>query len=380
MSQTLARRLRRLKYAADKSWSTQIVSAPRGASTTLVAPSSFGSLGDQALILGALHGAREELQAIVPGRATPWRDVGIPCDPMGPVMRPITRKVTVQGCKRYTSAGVTVLGADTIDGAYDHSFLAHRVEALNLCARSGYPAKLVNFSLREDPSRHAISLLRKLDSTVELWARDTVSQQRATEFLGRQIRLSPDVGALMPPAQSVPASSGTNERRVVLVPNAHFASLFGLSWNDLVEFWVELASEVSSRDFAVNLLAHDLRPHPGDRQLVADVGQHCTSLGLDCETQFPQSAPEAKSYIQQASACIAARMHACVAALSSMVPTVGIEYLGKFEGQFDWYGTLGAVVPFQNALSLSEVTMALDRIYMEERVESALEPSAFGWL
>lgn len=50
-------------------------------------------------------------------------------------------------------------------------------------------------------------------------------------------------------------------------------------------------------------------------------------------------------------------MHACVAALSSGVPTVGIGYVGKFSGQFAWYGDLGAVVEYRPDLTAEEIVV-----------------------
>ncbi|GAA4378980.1 hypothetical protein GCM10023152_26020 [Agromyces bauzanensis] len=92
-------------------------------------------------------------------------------------------------------------------------------------------------------------------------------------------------------------------------------------------------------------------------------------------------AREAKGVISRAVLLISARMHACVAALSSAVPTVGISYLGKFEGQFEWFDVPRVVVPFERATDTALIKRLAEQLLNERNVRgSQLKLGDFGWL
>nr|WP_188744294.1 polysaccharide pyruvyl transferase family protein [Agromyces bauzanensis] len=290
------------------------------------------------------------------------------------LMRRHSLHPTATARRLYSGNSVTVVGADTVGGDYEHRFLAHRVAALNESAASGHRVQLVNFSISAEPTPLALSLLRRLDSGVELHARDVNSQRRAQGFLQREVGVAPDVGALLECARVEQHAA----EYCVLVPNAHLATHFEFSESDLVDSWSDLATWLG-RKMKVFLLPHDLREHPGDLALVNRIAER---VNLDSVRPWVVAdAREAKGVISRAVLLISARMHACVAALSSAVPTVGISYLGKFEGQFEWFDVPRVVVPFERATDTALIKRLAEQLLNERNVRgSQLKLGDFGWL
>jgi len=337
----------------------------------LTAP--FGSMGDQALAAGSLR--LTELRGrsgtvLVPGDTASWVDVGIgSVESLDDWHEGKLWRLSHHARRRLQSEDLFVVGADTIDGRYDHRPIALRVRALNECAARGNTAALVNFSVSRNPSRASLSLLKRLDTRVELWARDEASRDRAAQQLGRSVHLAPDVGLLMEPLRSERViefeSTRAREPVAVIVPNAHLATEFGVSAERLRTFWTDLTVALSD-DFEVVVMPHDTRAVPDDVGFSESISREAGErLGKEVFCFVPASSREAKGLVSTARVCVAARMHACVGALSVGTPTVGIDYLEKFVGQFAWYGNLGSVIPFESALdverAMSTIRATLDR-------------------
>lgn len=304
-------------------------------------PAGEGSLGDEALIFGI-----RELAERAGRRAAFWV-LGDAPSLQGRGLDELRDARTIVGCavsrlnslgrRQVEEADLIVVGADTISGDYEHRFLAARVEALNRAAASGRSAKLVNCSVSREPSPLSVRLLRRLRRDVEVWARDLHAQARLAAVLDRSIGLAPDVGCLVAPRDSGTFAASGNEAFAVFVPNAHFSKYLGLEEGAILGAWSEA---IRSLPLPVVVLPHDVRKFPGDVELARRL-----AAGSGARLHLPVDVHDAKDVLARASLCVSARMHACVGALSSGTPTVGLEYLEKFRGQFAWYGALGVTVP-----------------------------------
>lgn len=137
--------------------------------------------------------------------------------------------------------------------------------------------------------------------------------------------------------------------------------MYGVGTEHLVTLWRDLGHRMRERgdDRPVEVVVHDVRDSVGDVALGRRIVEALAEVGVDATLTVPATAAEAKAAIAAADHCVSARMHACVAALSSGVPTVGIGYVGKFSGQFDWYGDLGSVLEYRPDLAADEI---LERI------------------
>ncbi|WP_183084880.1 polysaccharide pyruvyl transferase family protein [Mycetocola manganoxydans] len=357
--------------------------------TQVILPAAYGSMGDDALRAGTEEGANELNERVdlwMPGTAENWPAGHESVQSLEPLRIGQTGVLNRRALERFGRSDTTVIGADTLGGNYLHGFLGYRVAALRQAAFNGRRAKLANFSMGASPTPTALKLLRSLPSDVELWARDELSRERTQTFLQRDVRVAPDVGAL---ALATPTRTAKDiaERHatrgyVTLVPNAHFETLGWFTRTALVDFWVEVGVALSA-DYGVVLLPHDVRGRPGDVALSEEISKALERrVGEKVDVFTPQTAAQAKYVLQGSKGVVSARMHACVGALASGVPCVGLEYLGKFAGQFAWYGELGSVVPLESAVDAQTVLSAFRSLPSRSTGTwtSPVTAQSIGWL
>lgn len=354
--------------------------------TTVLLPAVFGSFGDQAMAEGARAVARKSGNAVAlagPGDTARWALAGTTeVESVDSLLFGRTMVTRSGFDNKFSGRDLIVIGADTMSGAYGHRFLACQIRALKLAARSGRRSSLVNMSWPDRPTALAARFLRALPTEVDVWARDQRSQRRLSSLLRRSVEVSPDVAFAMEPRETALLRKFLNERSdgnsVTLVPNAHIAQHFGADERDVVRFWVEAGRRLS-KTALVEIVVHDLRPKPGDAALARTIQDELQSNGVESRVFVPRSAAEASAALRSSDGCISARMHACVAALSGLVPTVGLEYLDKFRGQFEWFGDQGAVIsdrPHESAeLAVNKL---LERQSTSPDTWSA--PTDVGWI
>lgn len=324
--------------------------------TKIILPAAHGSFGDEAMGTVAVQ-MYPRADLVVPGDPSPWVELvpesvkvqSLSDITVGPGYTPTRRTLT-----SLHGAGIVVVGADTLAGDYELSILATRVRLLNAAVQEGKRAELVNFSLPDHIDPDALRLLRKLDHRVQLEARDAVSARRAKVVFGREVACSADIAAKLQPAGK-PLSGNP----VVFVPNAHIGDMYSVSRVEIVDLWKNIALSLG---MPVKVLVHDIREEVGDIELAEIIAEKVRGSGIDADVIVPHSAAEAKGLLSGARVCVSSRMHACVAALSSGVPTVGIGYVGKFSGQFSWFGELGLTVDFRKDLTAEDVCTLVHRV------------------
>lgn len=103
----------------------------------------------------------------------------------------------------------------------------------------------------------------------------------------------------------------------------------------------------------------------------------CSSLRTLYESRYPKrvfavtqplSERELKWIISKTDFFIGSRMHACIAALSQCVPTVGLAYSDKFLGVFESAGVGDSIIDLRTASSDDVVTRTL--LALEQRLET----------
>jgi polysaccharide pyruvyl transferase WcaK-like protein len=249
---------------------------------------------------------------------------------------------------------------------------------LNEAAVAGVASRLVNCSIPKRPTPLTLEILTKLDERVDVWARDVEQQDRLAGLLGRRVDVAPDIGALLEPTRT-PVTEQLEARHVdgyfVFVPNAHFYTHAGVGRAELVQIWRDTIRRLSTH-LPVIVMPHDLRTPPGDvelsRELAAD------QVGV--EVVVPSSGAEAKQILAQATLVVSARLHACIGAMSSGTPCLGIEYFNKFIGQFEWYGGLGSLIGQADVLDPAVVAERVDNMLSRSRADKPQLDFAHAWL
>ncbi len=232
---------------------------------------------------------------------------------------------------------------------------------LNHAAVEGRAATLFNGSFPSHPTAESVRTLRHLHPEVKIWARDEPSADRLRKTLGRQVGVAPDVAAMMKPVvpEGVVATE-TDRRQIALVPNLHFAKLGLMSHREVAQAWQDLVVALA-READVTVMPHDIRPSVGDVDFARELTAELQAQRIPVRCFMPRTAAEAKGFLSLMDGCVSARMHAAVAALSEGVPVVGISYLGKFVGQFSFYGAQEHVVEPEAMKSTGELVEALRR-------------------
>ncbi|MCU1473163.1 polysaccharide pyruvyl transferase family protein [Amnibacterium sp.] len=337
--------------------------APAEGRVNVLMPAGEGSLGDEALIFGTSElaaRARRTASFWLLGAAPSLLDRGLDeVRDSHTIVRMALSRLNAHGRSRAQGADLIVVGADTISGDYEHRFLAARVEALNHASAAGRSAKLVNCSETRAPSTLSVRLLGGLRDDVEVWARDRDSQERLLALLDRPVALAPDVGCLVTPRGSGRFRPPSDGPFAVFVPNAHFSAHLGLDEGELIGAWRDV---IRALPMPVVVLPHDVRGFPGD----VDLARRLTAVS-GAALHVPTDVHDAKDVLARASLVVSARMHACVGALSSGTPTVGLEYLEKFRGQFAWYGELGRTVPERAVCDPDEIGQAVSEVLQHDR-------------
>lgn len=323
----------------------------------LVSPASHGSFGDEAMLLASIEiltsrGIRPEV--LISGPQSTW-----PAENRN-IYSSFDQGVSFGGFLYRESSKVipfhtVAIGADSFDSAYGVRGVSRKIALLNSTVRAGGTAALANFSLRESRSPGAERLLRTLDSRVALWARDRVSASRAMQVFGRHVGSAPDVAAHLAPSDNF----GRVDRpgvTLALVVNGHLGRLNLDGDGEVFEYFKKLTLELSKICDNLLLVAHDVRDYPNDPALVQSILNVAPTNVIGC---IPNSAAEAKAILAQTTLCVTSRMHAAVATLSEGVPTVGLDYVDKFRGQFAWYGQEDEVVEIERD-RINDVLLLVD--------------------
>lgn len=345
------------------------------------APTSHGSFGDEALVLGTgfvLEKLGRPWTLMAPGAPEPWRMIGV--DTVSATEEGLSQGGVSweppQG-QKYGSA--VVIGADSIDFSYGVRNASAKLSALNRAASSGRPATLFNFSLRATLDPIARDLLTRLHPDVRICTRDPLTQERARRLFERDdIAAAPDVAIFLEPRQT-PASSSIEDwasgRRVAaLTVNNHLGVNF--SSRDMLQYFVGLGRVLIDAGFDVMVLAHDVREEQDDPGLARAVA---AELGSGASAATPADAREAKAMLTHMSVHVTSRMHAGVASLSQGVPTVGLDYVDKFRGQFSWYGAGDYVVPWTSPDVTERVKEMVDQVGRDVGLKDALERRTENW-
>lgn len=352
---------------------------------TVVSPAAYGSLGDEALLGGSLavnEAAGYRTTVWSPGDATRWPEHLGRVDSIDGAVHPLGFHWRYSELPR-SGRMLVILGADSIDGLYGVRSITARVRLANDHVAGGGEAHFANFSLRSEIAPGIRRILRHLDSSVTLSARDELSQSRAADLFEREVLIAPDIAQFLKPQKSnattrtIESLRGAREKGrpvVTLVPNAHFGALYGNS-DRYAQGLITVMRELTKAGAFVCVLTHDRRESPGDESLAKAVysevrgGRGVTSLHL------ARTAAEAKTVLSEADLVVSGRMHAAVAALSSSVPTIGLDYADKFVGQFKWYDAEHLVVDRGQLLEPLELHR-----FIVHAISSSERPNAAGAL
>jgi len=245
---------------------------------------------------------------------------------------------------------VFVIGADVLDGGYsvdwslDMWSLAYRIAA------DGCPVTIAGFSMNENVAAVIWDKIARFPKGVRINLRDPVSKRRFDAHCPGLAKLTADMAFALKPAPPTAIPPRTErwiqERKLAgdLVVgfniNRHLIKdIPTLTVTKLVDGTVAVLSRLAqTRKISFLLIPHDVREASNDTALLAELEDRLLpELGELVHLAEGFHADGIKSLVGRMDAVITGRMHLAIAALGQGVPTLGINYNGKFEGLMEHF-------------------------------------------
>ena len=310
--------------------------------TVICPPTAAGSLGDEAVVRGALEGLRQTVgPALIIEQGYPWyRDqLGVRSTAIAPRVLPVKVRKSVNTAVRAAAQRLAVdiylPSTDVLDGFYGATALLARLTALRRIAERGTRLHFVGFSWEGAPTS-ITDALRTLPN-----ARFSARDEHSREFFSAQTRLQCGLGSdlayLVSPFQKPTFSTVERLSRwreqglkiVGLTPNA----LWSERYPGIVSSLARLVRHRDMADVAFVFVPHDSRPGQSDvllsEQILDEAGtRHDSRVMIPAVPSFLSS----RGILGQVDVHVAGRMHSGIAAMSMGTPAIMISLQDKVLG------------------------------------------------
>lgn len=317
------------------------------ARTLIIPASTFGSLGDLAMVEG-LHVLLRE-RGLTPvalasyGPSDNWLtsfefrdDMVVPDGLFG-------WKVWTERLSNFDR--VFLNGADVLDGKYSVDFSIKRLSMIKYAARSNIPCTITGFSFNARVPDAVVQAFNEIPSSVRFCLRDPGSLQRFNERTNHQGVQVADLAFLLQPkdvsndpgAQKIQKAAENGRLCVGLTPNLHCVSADvppEQKRKICLEFFTRAAEELSKKHGClIVLLPHDTRGPHADNLLCDELSARLTPIGIE-HINMPSPADPAyvKGLLHHCHLAITGRMHCGIAALGTGTPVILIDYQDKVKG------------------------------------------------
>jgi colanic acid/amylovoran biosynthesis protein len=287
-------------------------------------------------------------------------------------------------------------GGDSFADMYQYARIWQSSRPLLWILRLGKPLHMLPQTYGPFNTMRGRHLARKvLTAAASIVARDEESRDFAMRVSGRQgIEVVPDVAFCM---EAVPAEEGFRE---IAFPDASVPvvginisgllyhggftkdNMFGLKM-DYPEFSFRLLERLLEETrFNIALIPHTVSVtsewHIEDdrvacRETMGRIPEGLRGRVRMLEGNYDQG--EIKAVIGRCSLFAGARMHACIAAISQGIPTIGIAYSKKFKGVFGVAGVSDWVLPAKELGTDEALDFCLGKLPEAERTRAFLKES-----
>lgn len=333
----------------------------------LLAPAGGGNIGDQAMVEAFVENVAGSITVIS------WdaKDFPIPAEHRNRV-RAIGLPGLVNGAairdegtlQEFTSlldgcAGVSIIGADVLDGGYSYRRSVQRTSLATYAARLGIDSRILGFSLNEAPDVRCVSALADAGRAgVRLLLRDPLSSERARALGLEGVQASADLvfsATTVRGVESVPELTVLDGPYVVINANSLIARKLDQTgeYRQIVEYLVD-------RGLQIVLVPHDSRKGSDDIAESRRVHERLGNPRILLIDRLLEPA-QIRGLAAGASVVVTGRMHLAIMALYSSVPAIPLSYQGKIGGLMHLFGTEGLAVEPEEGFART-VTRNLDAV------------------
>jgi polysaccharide pyruvyl transferase WcaK-like protein len=347
-------------------------------SVLILPPAPPGSLGDEALVSGAIDFLKrsgiKRIGVISYKPSLQWKNLDALSDNIelhhhflgGYLRAPNAFPKFINAVSQYQH--FYCIGADVMDGYYNEEDSLQRLKFTVLATEMGVEADVLGFSFNDQPQSKIVEALRNLPPKIRLCARDPVSYRRLVERLNRPVELVADLAFLLDAVEDSEIVRNVSkwigqqqaEERIVVGINANYKLIEQLEIPEierLVKIYVATLSELYSQGLSLSfvLIPHDFRNIEGKNsdvvlanaiweELSPEIQAHCLKVPTPC------SAAEIKGIAGKLDLVLSGRMHLAIASLGQGTPAACITYQGKFEGLFEHFSLEGMTIEPEQAL------------------------------
>lgn len=320
-------------------------------------PASGGSVGDQALLQGAIDGLYEKF----------GQDKFIVKQIVHSNWEPIE---VINGCSHITFLGnyyggfarivlqlirakhFSVIGADMMDGIYTSEWVHSIIQLCNTADKLNIPTTIFGFSFSETPTDEAIKAIKSLNSNTQLCFRDPISKKRFDALIKRETRLVADLAFMLKPRllskNAIEAHEWIKQRKqkrqLVFAININAHPIDEGQRKSYFQAYAYIIEQLLSENENMNfvLLPHDIRGNVSDVVSLLSTKEMLSVKSLEKVHMLnpPFDAWEIKAIMKGIDLVITGRMHLAIAALGQGIPVICSVYYGKFEGLIEKYFNL----------------------------------------
>ncbi|KRG73544.1 hypothetical protein ABB28_10240 [Stenotrophomonas chelatiphaga] len=330
-------------------------------SHVVLAPSSRGNLGDEAMLTSTITTLRAMSSLPVTVLCHRTDDDWSHIDPsitqvsiegfFSPALWAHASDQLVSTLKRART--FSVLGADIMDGAYSSSRTFRRLLMLEVALKLGVDATILGFSYSDKANPDSMAYLSRLGPNVTKYARDPLSFERLRRICSDRLELVADTAFLLRPSDSLSeqmavltgkiAELRTQGKKIIAFnanPLGAAMSAGAKRGNESVSGLDSLVQRnvesILRSDPAIHLIAisHDPREPHSDARVLEDVA---ASLPADISARFVLatrgiSARDVKLLCSMTDLVVTGRMHMGIAALGTATPCYFLDFQGKVRG------------------------------------------------
>ncbi|MCJ0902134.1 polysaccharide pyruvyl transferase family protein [Rhodococcus sp. ARC_M6] len=324
-------------------WTARNAGQLRPVETLVIAAPGRGNIGDQALLEAALDNSTGSVLVLVkdnedftlPPR---YRDRVTVAESRHLLYGdPVRRAVDYLRFLAHARSAkkVWLIGADTMDGAYNALASVTRYSAVYGAAAMGAQTRVLGFSWNDHATASAAWWARRCTSTVELWARDPVSLERLASDGAVGVRLCADIvfardcTVAADSEASVWIESQREGGRNVAVVNC--SGLIGSDATKLAQYRY-LVDWLEANSWSIVFVPHVIRPGNDDLALIREVVHGSGEHRLVIERLL---SPDAIfSLVSQVDVVVTGRMHLAVLSVLSGIIPITLATQGKVEGLY----------------------------------------------
>jgi polysaccharide pyruvyl transferase WcaK-like protein len=313
----------------------------------VIPPAGWGSLGDLAMVNGALSALKATGIASVDLALPPPEDRDVaPFDNFVDGLNWFYKGDLGSQARLLDSIGryshVFLIGADCLDGSYNPMSITRRVELIIEAIRLGNCGRIIGTSFKENADALCLKTLRKFPAGGQIFARDPVSRHWMEKLIGRPIAQAADLAFLCPPDPHHRISAPVLEwiekqrskgRRVVAL---NINALLGRTIDGFAIAHNCILVKLLENDVSVILVSNDTRRKQNDEYFLRLAAGDLWSEAAQAIRWLPAFHPSAtKAVLGAVDLLITSRMHAAILAAGAGRPALSFVYQGKFEGLYE---------------------------------------------